>query len=64
MCRVCNIFNATLFRGLAVLKFVDIPARKFTAPGGITIAEGDVVSVNGTSGEVYLGEVVRSTSAR
>jgi pyruvate, orthophosphate dikinase len=35
---------------------VDTPARKFTAPGGITIAEGDVISIDGTSGEVYLGE--------
>ena len=25
--------------------------------GGITVAEGDVISIDGTSGEVYLGEV-------
>ena len=36
---------------------VDTSARRFTAPGGITIAEGDVISIDGTSGEVYLGEV-------
>ena len=36
---------------------VDTAARKFTAPGGITVAEGDVISIDGTSGEVYLGEV-------
>ncbi len=36
---------------------VDTPARKFTAPGGITVAEGDVISIDGTSGEVYLGQV-------
>ena len=36
---------------------VDTTARKFTAPGGITVAEGDVISIDGTSGEVYLGEV-------
>jgi pyruvate, orthophosphate dikinase len=36
---------------------VDTPAGKFTAPGGITVAEGDVISIDGTSGEVYLGEV-------
>src|SRR5579859_7903963 len=36
---------------------VDTSARKFTAPGGITVAEGDVLSIDGTSGEVYLGEV-------
>ena len=41
---------------------VDTKARKFTAPGGITVAEGDVISIDGTSGEVYLGEVPVVTS--
>jgi pyruvate, orthophosphate dikinase len=36
---------------------VDLAVRKFTAPGGITVAEGDVISIDGTSGVVYLGEV-------
>jgi len=36
---------------------VDLAGRKFTAPGGITVAEGDVISIDGTSGSVYLGEV-------
>ncbi len=36
---------------------VDIRGRRFTAPGGVTVAEGDVVSIDGTSGAVYLGEV-------
>ncbi len=36
---------------------VDTPARRLTAPGGLTIAEGDVISIDGTTGEVYLGEV-------
>jgi pyruvate,orthophosphate dikinase len=36
---------------------VNTAAREFTAPGGITIAEGDVISIDGTSGEVYAGEV-------
>jgi pyruvate, orthophosphate dikinase len=36
---------------------VDLAGRKFTAPGGITVAEGDVISIDGTSGVVYLGEV-------
>jgi pyruvate, orthophosphate dikinase len=36
---------------------VDLPNRKFTAPGGVTVAEGDVISIDGTSGTVYLGEV-------
>ena len=36
---------------------VDTPARRFIAPGGITVAEGDLISIDGTSGAVYLGEV-------
>jgi pyruvate,orthophosphate dikinase len=36
---------------------VDVTARQFTAPGGITIREGDLISIDGTSGAVYLGEV-------
>jgi len=36
---------------------VDLAGRRFTAPGGVTVAEGDVISIDGTSGVVYLGEV-------
>jgi pyruvate, orthophosphate dikinase len=36
---------------------VSIADRKFTAPGGVNVSEGDVVSIDGTSGKVYLGEV-------
>jgi pyruvate,orthophosphate dikinase len=36
---------------------VDGAGRRFTAPGGVTVAEGDVISIDGTSGDVYLGEV-------
>jgi pyruvate,orthophosphate dikinase len=36
---------------------VDLNGRKFTAPGGVVVNEGDVVSIDGTSGRVYLGEV-------
>ena len=36
---------------------VDTAAAKLTAPGGITVAEGDMISVDGTSGAVYLGAV-------
>jgi pyruvate,orthophosphate dikinase len=36
---------------------VDNKAKKFTAPGGITVSEGDVISIDGTSGVVYLGEI-------
>ncbi|MDJ0344621.1 pyruvate, phosphate dikinase [Streptomyces sp. H10-C2] len=36
---------------------VDTKRRRMTAPGGIVIEEGDVVSIDGSSGTVYLGEV-------
>ncbi len=36
---------------------VDTRAKRISAPGGITISEGDVVSIDGSSGAVYLGEV-------
>jgi pyruvate,orthophosphate dikinase len=36
---------------------VDTKRRRMTAPGGVTVEEGDVVSVDGSSGNVYLGEV-------
>jgi pyruvate,orthophosphate dikinase len=41
---------------------VDTRARRLTAPGGRTIAEGDVISIDGTTGEVYLGQVPVSPS--
>ncbi len=40
---------------------VDVTARRFTAPGSgngqVVVREGDVISIDGTSGAVYLGEV-------
>jgi pyruvate,orthophosphate dikinase len=36
---------------------VDIPGRRLTAHDGIVVSEGDVLSIDGTSGAVYLGEV-------
>jgi pyruvate,orthophosphate dikinase len=36
---------------------VSIAGKRFTAPGGVTVQEGDVISIDGTSGKVYLGEV-------
>ncbi|UGQ09868.1 pyruvate, phosphate dikinase [Yinghuangia sp. ASG 101] len=35
---------------------VDPARRRFTAPGGVVVAEGDVISVDGSTGCVYLGE--------
>jgi pyruvate,orthophosphate dikinase len=36
---------------------VDTKAGRFTTSGGVTVREGDVISIDGTSGAVYLGEV-------
>src|SRR5215831_11615152 len=36
---------------------VDTRAGRITAPDGVVINEGDVLSIDGTSGAVYLGEV-------
>ena len=36
---------------------VDTKRRRMTAPNGEVVEEGDVVSIDGTSGAVYLGEV-------
>ena len=42
---------------------VDTNAKKFTAPGGVVINEGDMISIDGTSGVVYVGEVPVVSSA-
>jgi pyruvate,orthophosphate dikinase len=36
---------------------VDTKRRRLTAPGGVVVHEGDVISVDGSSGLVYLDEV-------
>ncbi|KAA6222002.1 pyruvate, phosphate dikinase [Streptomyces albofaciens JCM 4342] len=36
---------------------VDTKRRCLTAPGGIVVEEGDLISIDGSSGKVYLGEV-------
>src|SRR6202044_1925451 len=36
---------------------VDTKAKKFTVPGGVVVSEGDMISIDGTSGVVYAGEV-------
>src|SRR5260370_13807452 len=36
---------------------VDTTGRRLPAPGGVVVAEGDVLSTDGTSGAVYLGSV-------
>ncbi|SDE90205.1 pyruvate phosphate dikinase [Blastococcus fimeti] len=36
---------------------VDTKARRFTAPDGSVVEEGDVISIDGSTGRVWLGEV-------
>ncbi|RBY76102.1 pyruvate, phosphate dikinase [Geodermatophilus sp. TF02-6] len=36
---------------------VDTAARRFTAPDGTVVSEGDVISIDGSTGRVWLGEV-------
>jgi pyruvate, orthophosphate dikinase len=36
---------------------VDVKAKKFTTADGHDVNEGDVISIDGTTGEVFLGEV-------
>ncbi|MGN6129285.1 MAG: pyruvate, phosphate dikinase [Nocardioidaceae bacterium] len=36
---------------------VDVRNRRFTGPGGVVVQEGDVLSIDGSTGEVFAGEV-------
>jgi pyruvate,orthophosphate dikinase len=36
---------------------VNVVARRITLPGGDVVAEGDLLSIDGTTGEVFAGEV-------
>ncbi|WP_442480998.1 pyruvate, phosphate dikinase [Streptomyces kroppenstedtii] len=36
---------------------VDTKRRRMTVPGGHVVEEGDIISIDGSSGKVYLGEV-------
>ena len=36
---------------------MDTKGRRFRAPGGVVVEEGEVISIDGTTGEVFLGEV-------
>jgi pyruvate,orthophosphate dikinase len=36
---------------------VDTRAKRFTAPDGSVVSEGDVISIDGSTGRVWLGEV-------
>ena len=41
---------------------VDVSARRITLKDGTVVSEGDVLSIDGTTGAVYLGEVAVSPS--
>ncbi|MFI7613864.1 pyruvate, phosphate dikinase [Nonomuraea terrae] len=36
---------------------VNTAEKRFVAPGDVVVSEGDVISIDGTTGEVFLGEV-------
>lgn len=36
---------------------IDVDARLMTVRGGVTVSEGDTISIDGRTGEVFLGEV-------
>ena len=36
---------------------VDVAQRRMTAPGGVVVSEGDWLSLDGTTGEVFVGKV-------
>src|SRR3712207_3140858 len=42
---------------------VDTKAKKFPAPDGTVVSEGDVISIDGSTGRVWLGEVPVEPSA-
>ncbi|MDQ3616438.1 MAG: pyruvate, phosphate dikinase [Actinomycetota bacterium] len=54
---VARGMGRTCVCGAAGLK-IDVKARKLTTQDGVEIAEGDVISIDGTTGEVFSGEVV------
>ncbi|REF37822.1 pyruvate, phosphate dikinase [Thermasporomyces composti] len=36
---------------------IDVSARTLTGPGGVVVREGDVLSIDGSTGEVFLGQI-------
>ena len=42
---------------------IDLPRRQFVIRGGPVVQEGDLISIDGTTGEVFLGEVPVSDPA-
>ncbi len=59
---VARGMGRTAVVGVEALR-VDPRQRTVTTPDGRSFAEGDVISIDGTTGEVFLGEVAVSESA-
>jgi pyruvate,orthophosphate dikinase len=59
---VARGMGRTCVVGVEALR-VDPRQRTVTTPDGRTFAEGDVISIDGTTGEVFLGEVAVTASA-
>ncbi len=36
---------------------IDVAGRRLTGPGGVVVAEDELISIDGSTGEVFLGEV-------
>ncbi|MGH8827833.1 MAG: pyruvate, phosphate dikinase, partial [Jiangellaceae bacterium] len=53
---VARGMGRTCVVGVEALR-VDPTAREFTTPGGAHVVEGDVISIDGGTGEVFLGTV-------
>ncbi len=59
---VARGMGRTCVVGVEALR-VDPRAKEFTTPDGVRVSEGDVISIDGTTGEVFLGEVAVVPSA-
>ncbi len=59
---VARGMGRTCVVGVEALR-VDPQAREFRAPGGVCVKEGDLLSIDGTTGKVFTGAVAVTASA-
>ena len=59
---VARGMGRTCVVGVEALR-VDPQAREFRAPGGVCVKEGDLLSIDGTTGKVFTGAVAVTESA-
>ncbi len=59
---VARGMGRTCVVGVEALR-VDLKKREFRTPDGVTVTEGDVLSIDGTTGEVFVGSVPVTASA-